>query len=65
MSYDEDFVIDTDTEDDIDEDDSNTIDIEADKETAKQQRVSTRRRIEDILAEKRYKEIYGDIFDEF
>lgn len=68
MSYDEEFVIDADTDVELDEqeDDAGSIDIDVtEKVTSKQHRVTTRRRVEDILAEKRFKEMYGDIFDEF
>lgn len=69
MSYDEDLVIVADTDEELDEQDdtSDSIDVidVVDKTTSKQRQVSTRRRVEDILAEKQYKEMYGDIFDEF
>lgn len=70
MSYDEDLVIVADTDEELDEqnntsdDELDVIDV-VDKSTSKQRQVSTRRRVEDILAEKLYKEMYGDIFDEF
>jgi hypothetical protein len=64
MSYDTDFVLDTETEE-IAEDESTELDIDiVEKVTSKKQRVATRRRIEDILAEKNYKGLYGDIYDE-
>jgi hypothetical protein len=64
MSYDTDFVLDTET-DEVADDETAELDIDiVEKVTSKKQRVATRRRIEDILAEKTYKGLYGDIYDE-
>lgn len=64
MSYDADFVIDADT-DEITEDENSALELDiVEKVGSKKHRVSARRRIEDILSEKAYKELYGDIYEE-
>lgn len=61
MSYGAEIVIDADTEEVEDE---ATVDFERlEKATAmKNQRVATRRRVEEILARKAYDHVYGDPF---
>ncbi|MAZ39704.1 MAG: hypothetical protein CMF49_06250 [Legionellales bacterium] len=66
MSYDESLIIDTDKDDELVDETSENVDFDVDdKLTSKQQRVVSRRKVEDILAEKAFKKVYGDIFDDF
>lgn len=65
MSYEEEFVIDAPTEEEADDTESTALDIDVvDKIDSKKQRVETRRRIEDLLADKEYQKLYGDLFDD-
>ncbi len=67
MSYDEEFVIAADTEEEVDDTEGVAVELEVvvDKVDSKKQRVETRRRIEDMLADKEYQKMYGDLFDDF
>jgi len=65
MSYNDQLIIDTDKDEAQTNDDTIVDFTEEEQLSSKQQKVNTRRRIEDILAEKEYKKTYGDIFDEF